>query len=152
EGGGGSVGECEGGTADLGRVVGPSKSGGPLRPPPEGVKLPTTGGPARAHGPPPPAVEAAASAAGLASPASAALFPAGPPSAIFSTADGAAVATSETGILVPVRTPEQEPEATGQIQTSRHRSERAGATTTASAPASAAPPLNLDLAMPGPAQ
>jgi len=106
---------------------------------------------------PPPAVEAAASAAGLAPPASTALFPAGPPSAIFSTANGGAVAASETGILVPVCTPERQPEATGQIQTSRHRRDRAGATTTASAPASAKPappaaPLNLDLAMPGPAQ
>src|SRR5262249_29993823 len=72
------------------------------------------------------AVEAAASAAELASPGSAALPPAGRPSAIFSAADGAAVATSETGILVPVWTPEQEPEATGQIQTSRQRRDRAG--------------------------
>src|SRR5262249_22374962 len=126
-------------------------------PPSEGATPPGPGGGPAPRPAPPPAVEAAASAAGLASPASAALFPAAPPPAIFSTADGATVATSETGIFVPLRTPEQEPEATGQIQRSRHRSERAGVTTTTSAPASGKPappaaPLNLDLAMPGPAQ
>src|SRR5262249_49789911 len=88
---------------------------------------------------------AAASAAELASSGSAALPPAGRPSAIFSAADGAAVATSETGILVPVWTPEQEPEATGQIQTSRQRRDRAGTTTTASAPAPAKPAQTLGL-------
>jgi len=146
-----------GGTAAILVVVGLLQIARILVAPSDGVKLTMPSDTAVSRDAPPPAVEAAASAAGLASPASAALFPAGRPSAIFSTADGAAVATSETSILVPVWTPEQEPEATGQIQTSRHRSDRAGATTTASAPASAKPappaaPLNLDLAMPGPAQ
>ncbi len=146
-----------GGTAAILVVVGLLQIARILVAPSDGVKLTMPSDTAVSRDAPPPAVEAAASAAGLASPASAALFPAGRPSAIFSTAAGAAVATSETSILVPVWTPEQEPEATGRIQTSRHRSDRAGPTTTASAPASAKPappaaPLNLDLAMPGPAQ
>jgi localization factor PodJL len=146
-----------GGTAAILIVVGLLQIARILVAPSDGVKLTMPSDAAVSRDAPPPAVEAAASAAGLASPASAALFPAGPPPAIFSTADGAAVATSETGIFVPLRTPEQEPEATGQIQRSRHRSERAGVTTTTSAPASGKPappaaPLNLDLAMPGPAQ
>src|SRR5262245_56357823 len=124
--------------------------------PSDGVNLTMPSDTAVSRDASPLAVEAAESAAELASPGSAAL-PAGRPSAIFSAADGAAVATSETGILVPVWTPEQEPEATGQIQTSRQRRDRAGTTTTASAPAPAEPappaaPPNLELAMPRPAQ
>jgi len=146
-----------GGTAAILIVVGLLQIARILVAPSDGVKLTMPSDAAVSRDAPPPAVEAAASAAELASPASAALSPAAPPPAIFSTADGAAVATSETGIFVPLRTPEQEPEATGQIQRSRHRSERAGVTTTTSAPASGKPappaaPLNLDLAMPGPAQ
>src|SRR5262249_3937360 len=139
------------------RGLGVLEVGRILAAPCEGVKLAMPRDTAVSRDATPPAVEAAAGAAGLAPPASTALFPAGPPSAILSTADGAAVAASETGSLVPVWTPEQQPEATGQIQTARHRRDRGGATTTASTPASAQPappaaPLNLDLAMPGPAQ
>jgi localization factor PodJL len=146
-----------GGTAAILIVVGLLQIARILVAPSDGVKLAMPSDTAVSRDATPPAVEAAAGAAGLAPPASTALFPAGPPSAILSTADGAAVAASETGSLVPVWTPEQQPEATGQIQTSRHRRDRGGATTTASAPASAKPappaaPLNLDLAMPGPAQ
>ena len=146
-----------GGTAAILIVVGLLQIARILVAPSDGVKLAMPSDTAVSRDATPPAVEAAAGAAGLAPPASTALFPAGPPSAILSAADGAAVAASETGSLVPVWTPEQQPEATGQIQTSRHRRDRGGATTTASAPASAKPappaaPLNLDLAMPGPAQ
>ena len=146
-----------GGTAAILIVVGLLQIARILVAPSDGVKLAMPSDTAVSRDATPPAVEAAAGAAGLAPPASTALFPAGPPSAILSTADGAAVAASETGSLVPVWTPEQQPEATGQIQTSRHRRDRGGATTTASASASAKPgppaaPLNLDLAMPGAAQ
>lgn len=146
-----------GGTAAIVIVVGLLQIARILVAPSDGVKLTMPSDTAVSRDASPLAVEAATSAAEIASPASAALPPAGRPSAIFSAADGAAVATSETGILFPLWTPEQEPEATGQIQTSRQRWDRAGATTTASAPASAKPappaaPPNLDLAMPRPAQ
>jgi localization factor PodJL len=146
-----------GGTAAILIVVGLLQIARILVAPSDGVNLTMRSDTAVSRDASPLAVEAAASAAELASPGSAALPPAGRPSAIFSAADGAAVATSETGILVPVWTPEQEPEATGQIQTSRQRRDRAGTTTTASAPAPAKPappaaPPNLELAMPRPAQ
>src|SRR5262245_38951344 len=146
-----------GGTATILIVVGLLQIARILVAPSDGVNLTMPSDTAVSRDASPLAVEATASAAELASPGSAALPPADRPSAIFSAADGAAVATSETGILVPVWTPEQEPEATGQIQTSRQRRDRAGTTTTASAPAPAKPapsaaPPNLELAMPRPAQ
>jgi localization factor PodJL len=146
-----------GGTAAILIVVGLLQIARILVAPSDAVKLSMPGEAAGSVDALPSAVAAASSAAELASPAPAALPPAGRQPAIFSAVDGAAVATSESGILVPVWTPEQEPEATGQIQTSRQRWDRAGATTTASAPASAKPappaaPPNLDLAMPRPAQ
>ena len=146
-----------GGAAAILIVVGLLQIARILVAPSDGVNLTMRSDTAVSRDASPLAVEAAASAAELASPGSAALPPAGRPSAIFSAADGAAVATSETGILVPVWTPEQEPEATGQIQTSRQRRDRAGTTTTASAPAPPKPPPpaappNLELAMPRPAQ
>ncbi|HET9247114.1 MAG TPA: hypothetical protein VFO15_15025 [Xanthobacteraceae bacterium] len=146
-----------GGTAAILIVVGLLQIARILVAPSDGVNLTMRSDTAVSRDASPLAVEAAASAAEPASPGSAALPPAGRPSAIFSAADGAAVATSETGILLPVWTPEQEPEATGQIQTSRQRRDRAGTTTTASAPAPAKPappaaPPNLELAMPRPAQ
>src|SRR5262249_49042830 len=145
-----------GGTATILIVVGLLQIARILVAPSDGVNLTMRSDTAVSRDASPLAVEATASAAELASPGSAALPPAGRPSAIFSAADGAAVATSETGILVPVWTPEQEPEATGQIQTSRQRRDRAGTTTTppprpARPPQPAAPP-NLELAMPRPAQ
>jgi hypothetical protein len=146
-----------GGTAVILIVVGLLQIARILVAPSDGVNLTMRSDTAVSRDASPLAVEATASAAELASPGSAALPPAGRPSAIFFAADDAAVATSETGILVPVWTPEQEPEATGQIQTSRQRRDRAGTTTTASAPAPAKPapsaaPPNLELAMPRPAQ
>jgi hypothetical protein len=146
-----------GGTAAILIVVGLLQIARILVAPSDGVNLTMRSDTAVSRDASPLAVEAAASAAEPASPGSAALPPAGRPSAIFSAADGAAVATSETGILLPVWTPEQEPEATGQIQTSRWRRDRAGTTTTGSAPAPAKPappaaPPNLELAMPRPAQ
>jgi hypothetical protein len=146
-----------GGTAAILILVGLLQIARILVAPSDGVNLTMRSDTAVSRDASPLAVEAAASAAELVSPGSAALPPAGRPSAIFSAADGAAVATSETGILVPVWTPEQEPEATGQIQASRQRRDRAGTTTTASAPAPAKPappaaPPNLELAMPRPAQ
>ena len=146
-----------GGAAAILIVVGLLQIARILVAPSDGVNLTMRSDTAVSRDASPLAVEATASAAELASPGSAALPPAGRPSAIFSAPDGAAVATSETGILVPVWTPEQEPEATGQIQTSRQRRDRAGTTTTASAPAPGEPappaaPPNLELAMPRPAQ
>src|SRR5262249_1795937 len=104
-----------GGTATILIVVGLLQIARILVAPSDGVNLTMPSNMAVSRDASPLAVEATASAAELASPGSAALPPAGRPSAIFYAADGAAVATSETGILVPVWTPEQEPEATGQI-------------------------------------
>jgi localization factor PodJL len=146
-----------GGTAAILIVVGLLQIARILVAPADGVNLSMPSEAAGSTDALPSAVAAAASAAELASPAPAALPPTGRQPAIFSAVDGAAVATSGTAILVPVWTPEQEPEATGQIQASRHLRDRAGTTTNASTspsaePAPSAAPPNLDLAMPRLAQ
>jgi len=146
-----------GGTAAILIVVGLLQIARILVAPSDAVKLSMPGEAAGSADALPSAVAAAASAAELASPAPAGLPPAGRQPAIFSAIDGAAAATSGTGILVPVWAPEQEPEATGQIQASRHHLDRAGTATAASTspsaePAPSAAPPNLDLAMPRPAQ
>jgi localization factor PodJL len=146
-----------GGTAAILIVVGLLQIARILVAPSDGVNLSMPSEAAGSTDALPSAVAAAASAAEPASPAPPTLSPAGRQPAIFSAVDGAAVATSGTGILVPVWTPEQEPEATGQIQASRHHRDRAGTTTTVSTspsaePAPSAAPPNLDLAMPPLAQ
>jgi localization factor PodJL len=102
-------------------------------------------------------VPAPASASEPAFPALHAPPPGSRPSAIFSAIDDAAVTPGGTSILVPVWTPEQQPEATGQVQTSARGRDGARAATAASTPSSANPApsavsSNLDLAMPRPAQ
>jgi localization factor PodJL len=146
-----------GGTAAVLIVVGLLQIARSLIAPSDAVKLSMPGEAAGSADTLPSAVAAAASAAELASPAPATLPLAGRQPAIFSAVDGAAVATSGTSLLVPVWTPEQEPEATGQIQASRHHLGRAGTTSTASTsplaePAPSAAPPNVDLATPRPAQ
>src|SRR5262249_62214357 len=106
--------------ASIFTVVGRLRSACILVAPPDGVNLSMPSEAAGSTDALPSAVAAAASAAELASPAPATLPPAGRQPAIFSAVDGAAVATSGTGILVPVWTPQHEPEATGQISASRH--------------------------------
>jgi localization factor PodJL len=144
-----------GGTAAILIVVGLLQIARILVAPSDGVNLSMPSEAAGSTDALPSAVAAAASAAELASPAPATLPPAGRQPAIFSAVDSAAVATSGTGILVPVWTPEQELEATGQIQASRHHRDPAGTTASTSPsaePAPSAAPPNLDLAMPRLAQ
>src|SRR5262249_56752374 len=87
------------GTAAILIVVGLLQIARILVAPSDGVNLTMRGDTAVSRDSSPLAVEAAASAAELASPGSAALPPAGLPSAIFSAADRAAIATSATRTL-----------------------------------------------------